>query len=109
MKKELTVDPSLRILPVESSLIAVSQVTRKRPLTTLKILRMQNSIKQNSQAEVNLKHTWVAFLQTLHDAIPHSLQTSKSPRTQPTSLLLLLFLKRVTILPRGCSQSPQLM
>lgn len=50
----------------EHSLTAVEQITREHPLTTtLKILGMQSSMKQHSWAEVNLKHTWVAFLQTL--------------------------------------------
>lgn len=61
----------LKILPIEkNSLTVAQQETKERPLTTtLKILGMQSSIKQRSQAEVNLKHTWVASLQILHYAI----------------------------------------
>lgn len=60
-----------KIPPIEkNSLTAAQQETKEHPLTTtLKILGMQSSIKQHSQAEVNLKHTWVASLQILHYAI----------------------------------------
>lgn len=77
MHNKKVLRPALHAPCKQGSSTVLQWVTRKEPLSTLKILGMQSNSKQHSQVQVNLDHTWMALLQTLHYATIAFLQTSQ--------------------------------